>query len=561
MHHVVDAPGDTVRVETTAASDLARTTVTCELQPGERLRLVKFVAYAWSGERPAEALVDDVDAALLVARRQGWQGLVAAQHERLSRFWQVADIEVDGDPALQQAARFALFHVFQAGARAEGRAIPAKGLTGFGYNGHAFWDTETFVLPVYSYTSPVLAADALRWRHSTLAAAQRRADQLHLHGAAFPWRTIDGQECSGYWPAGTAAFHVNADIAAAVLRHERATRDSAFEREVGLDLLAGTARLWMSLGHHGADGAFHIDGVTGPDEYSAIVDDNVYTNLMAAQNLRAAADGAARHPHHAAELGIDGDETARWRAAADAMAVPFDDRLGVHAQSRGFTEHERWNFARTRADQYPLLQHFPYVELYRRQVVKQADLVLAMHLRHDAFTEEQKAQNFAYYEQLTVRDSSLSAAPQAIIAVEVGQLGLARDYLAELAGMDLDDLHRDTDRGVHLAALAGIWHVLVAGFGGMRHDDELRFRPRLPPGSTRLAFRLRVGSGMLHVEIRESEASYRWQGSGERRVVHYGRPVLLGAERVTRPIPPARPVGSRPQQPPTRDPRRIVADR
>ena len=252
----------------------------------------------------------------------------------------------------------------------------------------------------------------------TLDLARERARTLGLQGAAFPWRTIRGQESSGYWPAGTAAFHVNADIADAVSRYQAASGDEEFECEAGLELLVETARLWRSLGHLDTQGRFRIDGVTGPDEYSAIADNNVYTNLMAQRNLRAAADAAERHPDRPGVLAVSQDEVAAWRDAADAMFVPFDGDLGVHPQAEGFTEHEVWNFETARPEQYPLLRHVPYFELYRKQVVKQADLVLAMHLRGDAFSAEEKARNFAYYERLTVRDSSLSAITQAVIAAE-----------------------------------------------------------------------------------------------------------------------------------------------
>ena len=373
-------------------------TVAANIEVGQAVSLVKFVAYGWSSQRSFPAVRDLVVAALAEARHTGWDGLVAAQRDYLDDFWGRADVELDGDTELQQAVRFALFHVLQAGARAEQRAIAAKGLTGPGYDGHTFWDTERFVLPVLTYTAPHAAADALRWRHSTLDLARERARQLGLEGAAFPWRTIRGHECSGYWPAGTAAFHIGAGIADAVLRYEAAADDDAFEREVGLELLVATARLWRSLGHHDAQGRFRIDGVTGPDEYSALADNNVYTNLMAQQNLRAAADAVARHRRQAAELGADLEEAAVWRDAAEDMVVPWDNTLGVHPQSEGFTEHEIWDFANTGSDQYPLLLHFPYFELYRKQVVKQADLVLALHARGDAFSDEEKVRDFEYYE-------------------------------------------------------------------------------------------------------------------------------------------------------------------
>ena len=252
----------------------------------------------------------------------------------------------------------------------------------------------------------------------------------------------------------------------------------------GLELLVETARLWRSLGHHDDQGRFHIDGVTGPDEYSAVADDNVYTNLMARQNLAAAASAVERYPDRARELSVDAEESAAWRDAAEAMFIPYDDALGVHPQAQGFTAHQVWDFAGTPPDHYPLLLHYPYFDLYRKQVVKQADLVLAMHLCGHAFTPEQKERNFAYYEALTVRDSSLSASAQAVVAAEVGQLELAFDYLGEAAMMDLDDLEHNTRDGVHIAALAGTWLALIGGFAGpaapQRHAS--RSRPGCRPG-------------------------------------------------------------------------------
>ncbi|MGH3773355.1 MAG: glycoside hydrolase family 65 protein, partial [Pseudonocardiaceae bacterium] len=271
MDHEVIGPSRT-EFHSSATGDVARTTVICRLELGQRLRIVKYLAYGWSSQRSFPALNDQVRAALAAARYTGWTGLTTEQRRYLDDFWAAADVEIEGNPQLQQAVRFGLFHILQAGARAERRGIAAKGLTGPGYDGHTFWDAETFVLPVLSHTVPDAAADALRWRQQTLPLALERAGQLGLAGAAFPWRTIRGQECSGYWPAGTAAFHVNADIADAAIRHVTATGDTDFERDVALELLVHTARLWRSLGHHDAHGNFRIDGVTGPDEYSAVAD-------------------------------------------------------------------------------------------------------------------------------------------------------------------------------------------------------------------------------------------------------------------------------------------------
>ncbi|MDQ6837749.1 MAG: family 65 glycosyl hydrolase, partial [Actinomycetota bacterium] len=374
-------------------------------------------------------------------------------------------------------------------------------------------------------------------------------------GTAFPWRTIDGQECSGYWPAGTAAFHINADVADAVVRYLDATEDAVFEREVALELLVESARLWSSLGHHDTAGAFRIDGMTGPDEYSAVADNNVYTNLMAAQNLQAAADIAARHPDVAAGLGVTAAEAASWHTAAARMTVPYDERLGVHPQSQGFTAHDRWDFEHTPPEKYPLLLHFPYFDLYRKQVVKQADLVLAMHLRSDAFTPEEKARNFAYYEAITVRDSSLSASTQAVVAAEVGHLDLAHDYLAEAALMDLHDLARNAGDGLHMASLAGAWTAVVAGLGGMRASPGLSFAPRLPATITRLAFRLTYRRRRLSVEVGAGSATYTLLDGPPLTITHHGEPFHLDGKPVDLTIAPAQ-VRAAPSQPKGRAPAR-----
>jgi len=556
MDHEVDGPdGTTIDVED--AEDAGRVTIAADVAGGERLRVLKYLAYGWSGHRSVTSVRAQVRGSLAEARHTGFDGLCADQHEYLDRFWTNADVEVVGDTELQQAVRFCLFHVLQSGARAEMRPIAAKGLTGPGYDGHAFWDTESFVLPVLTYTAPDAARDALRWRCTTTGLARQRARQLGLAGAAFPWRTITGRECSGYWPAGTSAFHVNADIADAVIRYQNATGDERFAADVGIVLLVETARLWRSLGHHDAAGGFRIDGVTGPDEYSSVADNNVYTNLMAKRNLVAAADAVAAFGKQARELGVDAEEAGAWRDAAADMVVPYDTRLRVHAQSENFTNHAIWDFAHTPPEMYPLLLHVPYFDLYRKQVVKQADLVLALFTCGDEFTDEDKARDFEYYEALTVRDSSLSACTQAIVAAETSHLDLAYDYLGEAAFVDLHDLAHNTKDGLHMASLAGGWMALVCGVGGFRdHGGTLRFAPRLPEPLERLCFRLGWRGGRLRVDVVAKEATYAVETGDPLEIVHYGETLeVQPGESATRPIPPA-PRRERPRQPPGREPRR-----
>jgi alpha,alpha-trehalose phosphorylase len=549
MDHQVEVP-DTSSEDLESGADLARWTLAARLPKGSTLRIVKFLSYGWSSRRSAEAVRDQVEAALATAKLAGWERLLREQRELLDQHWDEADVEIEGDAELQQAVRVGMFHVLQAGLRAERQPIPAKGLTGPGYDGHTFWDTETYVLPVLTYTAPEAARDYLRWRHSTLDKARERARVLGLSGSAFPWRTIRGEETSGYWPAGTAAFHINADIADAVVRYWHATLDEDFDRDFGAELLIETARLWASLGHFDKEHGFRIDGVTGPDEYTAVVDNNVYTNLMAQRNLREAASAVKRQPDVAGRLDVSDAEVEEWLRAAALMAVPYDTQRGVHMQSDAFTHHEEWDFENTPPDKYPLLLHYPYFDIYRKQVIKQADLVMALHLRGDAFTLDEKVADFAYYEARTVRDSSLSAAQQAVVAAETGHLQLAHDYWGEAALTDLQNLHHNSGHGLHIASLAGGWTVAVAGFGGMRdHEGQLLFAPRLPERITRLRFRMVYQGRSLSVTVEPTKATYRLQDGEPLDIRHHGRQVTVDHEDLVMDIPPA------PQVEPVRQPK------
>jgi trehalose/maltose hydrolase-like predicted phosphorylase len=537
VEHDVVGPADT-EVSSHASVDRVVTTARVRLPAGAVLRVVKVVAHGWAGQVVRDELEASLADLLVDGVRTGWDRLRAGQRAVLDDFWAHADVQVEGDAELQQAVRFALFHVFQAAAQATDRGIPAKGLTGTGYDGHTFWDTEVFVMPVLNHVWPEAAADSLRWRHRMLPAARDRARELGLAGATFPWRTITGRESSGYWPAGTAAVHLNADIADAAVRHLHATGDEDLAPVV-VDLVVETARSWVVLGREDSEGRFHVDGVTGPDEYSALVDDNAYTNLMAQANLRAAVDLVKTYPDRAAALGVTEDEVADFNRLADAVHVPRDPETGIHAQDEGSTQRKRWDFDATTPEQYPLADSFPYFSLYRRQVVKQADLVLAMFLRPDAFSLEEKRNAFEYYEGLTVRDSSLSAAVQAVLAAEVGHLDLAEDYAHEAAFVDLHDLRGKTADGLHIASLAGAWLALVAGYGGMRDaDGELVFAPRLPAGLRRLRFRTRQRGACLEVDVTAGETTYSVVGGGPVHARHHGREFTVEPEHsVTLPVP------------------------
>lgn len=498
------------------------------LKPRRPIRFAKFLAYHWTSERPPAELLRRCRASLDTAASLGFDELARLQHDDLAVMWRTGDIEIGGDNELQHALRYALFQIHMNAACADGHGIPAKGLTGRGYSGHTFWDTEIFLLPLLMHCAPGHAAAALRWRSSTLPQARARARELGLSGAAFPWRTISGAECSGYLPAGTAAFHVNADIAFAFTAFVAATGDQDFERDVAVPVLVETARLWVSLGYHDHDNhdRFSIDGVTGPDEYSVLVDNNAYTNLMAKANLLSAIDVVERYGSE--HCGVGSKELSTWRVAAAAIFLPFDEVLGIHLQDEDFSRHEHFNFDDVGPDHYPLFLHVPYFHLYRKQVIKQPDLVLAMALHPAAFEREQAVRNFAHYEALTVRDSTLAAGTLSAVAARLGDMQLAYDYFAEAILLDHHDLARNTADGLHLATLGGGWTAAIQGFAGAQVlDGRLAFSPRLPTQLDRMAFTYAFRGRQLRVELSQIQANYELTKGSALRIEHWGNALEL----------------------------------
>jgi alpha,alpha-trehalose phosphorylase len=521
--HVIDTECG-VQTVTTAGDDVGKTVATIEADRDQPIRLVKYVTYHTSRGVPPKELADRCSRTLNRALSGGYYTVVDEQREWLDAWWDRCDVQIDGDDALQQAVRFSLFHLAQASARSDRSGVPAKGVTGLGYEGHYFWDTEIYVVPFLAYTSPHLARNLLRFRYLMLPKARERATELNQQGALFPWRTIDGNEASAYYQAGTAQYHINADVMHALKVYVQATGDEDLLKREGAEMLVETARLWCDLGFHRAsEGAFHIHGVTGPDEYTAMVNDNLFTNVMARFNLRYAADTVdwlrkehpADHDRLVAMLGLTPDELAEWRRAADAMYVGYDEELGIHPQDDSFIDKEPWDFESTPPDHYPLLLHYHPLVIYRLQVLKQADVVMAMWLAGEHFTPEQKRSNFEYYDAITTADSSLSPCVQAIIAAEVGEMQLAEQYLKQAAYLDLGDGQANTADGAHVASMGGVWAALVYGFGGMRdHNGAMSFDPRMNGAWEALRFSLMWRGRQVEVEIRHDRARFTLR-SGE----------------------------------------------
>ena len=509
--------------------DFGQVAFTIEARPDCPINLTKFMIYHTSPTASAEELCGRAEWTMDRVATQGFQQLLSSQEQYMHDFWRRSDVRVRdireertkrSTVEIQQAVRFNLFHILQASARAEDTGVPAKGLTGQAYEGHYFWDTETYLLPFLIYTSPRIAKNLLTFRYKMLPQARARARQLGHRGAMFPWRTISGEEASPYYAAGTAQYHINADIMYALRKYVQATGDEAFLQDCGAEMLVETARLWLSLGFYSdaKGGKFCVNSVTGPDEYNTVVNNNAYTNLMARENLRYAAQTVealrATDPDAYSTLvhktALEPSEVEAWIRAADSMYVPYDEKLKIIPQDDSFLDREPWDFKNTPHDHYPLLLFYHPLNIYRKQVIKQADVVLAMFLLGDAFSAEEKKRNFEFYDPLTTGDSSLSSCVEAIIATQVGDIEKAIRYGVAALLMDLADVGGNVKDGCHIASMGGTWMMLTYGLGGMRDDDGmLSFWPRrAPEDNAILRFPVTYRGQMLDVEIGLQKVEY-----------------------------------------------------
>jgi alpha,alpha-trehalose phosphorylase len=498
-----------IRIEPTAPAHMVRF-IAYHTNPLQATGISHGLQVSGSEHQDPNALARQCANTLDRALSDGEETILHRQKAWLDSFWNQADIEIDSgkDKRIQQIVRWELFQLAQTTAFVP-NGISAKGLSGSGYSGHYFWDEEVYILPFLTYTRPELSRSTLSFRYRMLPAARRRAAAMSLDGALFPWRTINGEEASAFFPAGSAQYHIDADIAFAVAQYVAVAGDRDFLLHQGIDILVETARMWVSLGCFGHDGRFHINCVTGPDEYSALVDDNYYTNSMAQFNLETAAQWMkrieAQSANEAAEvkrrLTIVKGEVESWTRASQMMALLKDEETGVNLQDRTFIDREPWDLSHNAAR--PLLLYYHPLVIYRHQVLKQADVVLALFLLSSRFSLKQKLLDFDFYDPLTTGDSTLSSSSQAIIAAEVGHNDLAMKYFLRALFMDVADLHSNTADGIHLASAAGIWATLVAGFGGLRDTGgtHISINPHLPQNWKSMTYQLVVSGSRLKITV------------------------------------------------------------
>lgn len=518
--------------------DLIEVSMTVDAKKDKIYTLNKFISYYTSRDLDESQLVEFAVDEVKKAKNDGFESIEDEQVEFLNSFWEDADIVIEGDKALQQGIRFNEFHLLQSVGRDGKTNIAAKGLTGEGYEGHYFWDSDVYILPFFLYTKPEIAKSLIMYRYNLLDAARKRAKELGHKGALYPWRTIDGPECSAFFPAGTAQYHINADIVLALKRYVEATNDMDFLYEYGAEILFETARLWEDLGSYIPlkDNKFCINCVTGPDEYTALVNNNAYTNYMAKMNLEYAFDVAQKMKEEIPEkydelilkLRLKEDEVKAWKKAADNMYLPFSEELGIIPQDDSFLYKERITVEKISKDELPLLLHWHYLNIYRYQVCKQPDVLLLMFLQREKFTKDELKKNYDYYEPITTHDSSLSPAIFSILANEIGYADKAYKYFMMTARMDLDDYNDNVRDGIHTACMAGAWSAVVNGFGGMRvYTDGLHFSPKLPDRWKSLSFNVKYKWRKINVKLNKKQIEFMLLEGEPIEIYLYDKKILL----------------------------------
>ncbi|KRN98427.1 glycoside hydrolase family 65 protein [Companilactobacillus kimchiensis] len=432
-----------------------------------------------------------------------FEEVIKGSSEFWEEFWKNSEIKITGDDSLNQAIHYNLFQLTSSTGRDGKTNIPAKGLSGTGYEGHYFWDTEMYMSPFFAYTNPQIAQKLIKYRYSILEASKKRARELGVaKGALFAWRTINGQEASAYYPAGTAQYHIDADIAYAIDRYYKVTDDKQFLENYGFEIVLETARFWKNFGSfseiHGKRKFCFFD-VTGPDEYTAIVNNNYYTNRMAKFNMGFAVDLIDEFPEKARELGVTDQERNELANISESVYLPYDQIKGINQQDDSAFEKPIWPFDTTPKDNYPLLLHYHPLMIYRYQVNKQADTLLADFL-FDDLSKEQYLREYDYYEKITTHDSSLSRSIFSAIAARIDLKTKAYDYFMDTVKTDLVDLQKNTADGLHVANLGGSWLTVVNGFGGLQvKDGLLTIDNHLPDEWKKLTLRLQYLGRLLQI--------------------------------------------------------------
>ena len=478
-----------------------------ELKPGDKTSFTKYIVYTDSirHKGPQEEGISLLKEAMKSSVSQ-W---LTKQELYLDEFWKYSKISIPSKPVVEQSLNYSIYQLLASAGKDTHSNISAKGLSGEGYEGHYFWDTEVYMLPFFTLTNPKIAKNLLLFRHETLEFSKDRALEMgHKKGAKIPWRTIAGTECSGFFPAGSAQYHINGDVAFSYIQYYLYNDDLKFMKDYGYRVLVETARIWLDMGHYTDDGEFMLHEVTGPDEYTACVNNNYYTNVMAKYHLYWTYELSRR----LAEAYDDFDETKdtylvtkeeeeAMLKASQNMCLPYDEELGIFMQDDSFKNKPAWDFENTPKENYPLLLHYHPLTIYRHKVSKQADALLAMVLLDDV-SDQVMEKSYDYYEPLTTHDSSLSPCVFSMAASKIKRPKTAYEFFMDTLRLDLDNLHHNTKDGLHIANAGGAYMTVVYGFSGLRiKEDGLHLDPCIPEELGQVSFRLNYRNQLVEITI------------------------------------------------------------
>ncbi|MDR2072885.1 MAG: family 65 glycosyl hydrolase [Spirochaetaceae bacterium] len=531
VDHAIEG-GRGITLSTEVSPEGAKTQIGGVLGAGKTLRLLKYAIFTDSLRR--EDCEEAAGEELRRAIETGPGSIYSSQEEYLKKFWESAFLEIDGDEKLSDAVKYNMYQLLQSAGRDDKGSMAAKGLSGEGYEGHFFWDTEMYIEPFFILTQSSIGRDLISYRYAILDEARKNARLLgHQKGALFPWRTIMGRECSGYFPAGTAQYHINGDVAWSVVSYYLATGDFEFIAEKGAEIIFECARLWIDTGSW-YGGTFQLHGVTGPDEYTCMVNNNYFTNLSAKFNLQWAVrfykmlTDLGRINHLAVRLDLIPEEIEVFSRAEKAMYIPYDAELGINPQDDSFLSKKKWDLSNTPKENFPLLLHYHPLHLYRHQVCKQADTVLAHFIFEDEQDKETIRRSFLYYEKITTHDSSLSTCIFSIAASKLGYREKAYRYFGDSAMLDLDNTHGNTKDGIHTANMGGVWMAIVYGFAGLRIKEQgLSFDPDIPDPWKGYRFRICYRDSRIQITITPSVATFTLLSGTEKKISVYGKSYTL----------------------------------
>lgn len=425
--------------------------------------------------------------------------------------WKLADVVIEGDEEAQQGIRFNLFQLFSTYYGEDERLnIGPKGFTGEKYGGATYWDTEAYAVPLYlALAKPEVTKNLLKYRHNQLPQAIHNAQQQGLKGALYPMVTFTGVECHNEWEITFEEIHRNGAIAYAIYNYTNYTGDTEYLKNEGLEVLAEIARFWADRIHFSKRAnKYMIHGVTGPNEYENNINNNWYTNTIAAWVLRYTRENYLTYQKEAA-ITISEEELAKWKDIAENMYFPVDEELGIFVQHDTFLDKDLMPVSDIPTSDLPLNQHWSWDKILRSCFIKQADVLQGIYFFNDTFTKEEKQKNFDFYEPMTVHESSLSPSIHSILAAELGMESKAVEMYQRTARLDLDNYNNDTEDGLHITSMTGSWLSIVQGFAQMKTaHDQLRFAPFLPKTWKAYSFHINYRGRLLFISVTDEQVTF-----------------------------------------------------